>query len=505
MGISLYLSWEVDEDCKAVLRFRHPEALDRGDFLEDDPDKVISVIREHDPFGHLIVLFCGGPPCPDFSSIRENAPGSAGPEGQKFTAYCDFVEKIESGITNKRVGHLCENVVMEKGEADFFSGKLSCNPVVNDAADLQLINRPRLWWTRVDWSKLRLSPHTGSQLKWSKHNKYHRVLNDGEPQRIQDMQLHGHSFDPLVCRGEKRIPCFTTPAPDESGRPAPKKMRGNLDPEQKSRWMNDQRHFAPWQYANEAMMIGTDGSRSVPSADVKDQCHMFTEGYTGVHPVTERSRHRMIANSWHLGSARFMMMLVLQAVVTLPTASPVPAPRVSSLQFMAQFCSSYEPQIGPGSWTNNPNCVPQAESMWQHWHLALHAAHPLQRPPEVEPGLRQCIEIHHRLGDLARLRTEVVQEVAQMADDQMEATWRWWKALPRRVAQVYYDPQHDEIAQIPLFLQLLGMFGMPGLHDLGQDLNHGFAVLGTLHPEPTRSMSFPSLLRHSRPTTTTTP
>ena len=50
---------------------------------------------------------------------------------------------------------------MDKGEADHFAGLLDCNTVLADAQDFGLINRPRLWWTRVDWSRTRTNPITG--------------------------------------------------------------------------------------------------------------------------------------------------------------------------------------------------------------------------------------------------------------------------------------------------------------------------------------------------------
>ena len=81
------------------------------------------------------------PPCPHFPRIKEDAPGSEVAEGQKFTPYCSFVNNIEMNLPHKRVGHLVENVVMEKGEADYFSSLLDCNMVLLDAQDLGLISR----------------------------------------------------------------------------------------------------------------------------------------------------------------------------------------------------------------------------------------------------------------------------------------------------------------------------------------------------------------------------
>ena len=132
----------------------------------------------------MIVLFVAAPPCPDFSKIRDDAPGSAGPEGQKFTQYCAFVNKIEEQIPHKRVGHLVENVLMAKGEADHFSSRLDCQAVACDSADLGLINRPRLWWSRINWSKIRSSPWTGHRLKWGKAQKFHTESMTMDPVKM---------------------------------------------------------------------------------------------------------------------------------------------------------------------------------------------------------------------------------------------------------------------------------------------------------------------------------
>ena len=215
--LALHISWEVDPDCIQVLRKHHPEAQNRGSFLEDDPQAVADIIHHHDPSGSLIVLFVAAPPCPDFSRIREDAPGSAGVEGQKFTEYCEFARGIESKIPHKRVGYLVENVVMERGEADFFAKRLDCNTVMVDSQDLGLINRPRLWWTRIDWSRLKSSPTTGDRLKWAKSQKFYRLIQDGPQQEESHMELDGLKLHQDVAAHKARLPCLTTPAPSEGG------------------------------------------------------------------------------------------------------------------------------------------------------------------------------------------------------------------------------------------------------------------------------------------------
>ena len=481
-SVDLYIAWEVDDDCKTVLKERHPTAMNRGDFLRDDPKEVAEIVRRHDPTGEMLVLFASAPPCPDFSRIKEDPPGSAGEEGQKFTAYCSFAREIEAGLPNRRVGYIVENVVMNKKEADFFSSRLDCEPVVLDAQDHGLINRPRLWWTRVGWGQTKHSPLTGEKIRWTKSQKFYRIHYDGKVQEASELDLQGLKLHHEVESHAKRVPCLTTPAPTEAGRDPPKKLKGRVYPAQRSRWLDDGRRFAPWQYSQEAMLHSPDGSMTTPSADAKEQLHQLPKGYTKVQSVPERSRHRMLANGWHLGSARFITMLVLQAMMGKLSAAPAPTPSSTALQQMMEIIQTMQPVLGPGKWPRDEVCIAQASSGQEHWELAKQAIHPIQRPPLLEPGLQQCIDLHKIIGgSLPRMRTEIVDEVERMAMDRHDDTVRWWKNLPQHVAQVYWDNEHSQISQIPLLLDLLGQAKMPGLGDLSEDLQRGFEVTGKIH------------------------
>lgn len=127
---------------------------------------VAELITQHDL---TRALFVAAPPCPGFSRIREDASGPAGSEGH--------ANNIEMRLPHRRVGHLVENVAMEKrDETDYFPSRLDCNMVLVDAQDLGIISRLRLWWTRVD--QIKPSPVTGLRLKWSKTQKFHRLHQD---------------------------------------------------------------------------------------------------------------------------------------------------------------------------------------------------------------------------------------------------------------------------------------------------------------------------------------
>ena len=102
----------------------------------------------------------------------------------------------------------------------------------------------------------------------------------------------------------------------------------------------------------------------------------------------------------------------------------------------------------------------------------------------IPPGMQQIIQLQSLWSsDLHRIRHEVVDEISQMITGLCRRhTLSWWQALPDHIRQVYYDPTHKQITQIPIFLKLLKMAGYPGLADLTIDLLQGFEVLGELHP-----------------------
>lgn len=50
---------------------------------------------------------------------------------------------------------------------------------------------------------------------------------------------------------------------------------------------------------------------TIPTADVKEGLHMLPWGYTAAAGDTEKTRHRMIGNGWHIGTAMFLLLTLL--------------------------------------------------------------------------------------------------------------------------------------------------------------------------------------------------
>lgn len=123
-------SWEVDSECKAVVRAHFPHVREFGDIDDADTDAVAAFVGKADPDGAATVLLAAGPPCPDFSVVSSTARGRSGPEGRKFDTYCSLslVDDLVPKLGGRKVLHLCENVVFQQEhEVQHFSNCLGCS------------------------------------------------------------------------------------------------------------------------------------------------------------------------------------------------------------------------------------------------------------------------------------------------------------------------------------------------------------------------------------------
>lgn len=280
--------------------------------MADSVSEIAHLVQRHDPHQQCWIVMLSAPPCPDFSSINGSAESFSGKEGSKFDSFISFTKDLESQLSDWTFIHLCENVIMQtKAEIQHVSHGLRAEPVVIDAGDLGIISRPRLWWTRHPWSSADLHPISGEPLRWGSHHKINKLYMDLPLVESSHFDFDGYELPGVVARHEKRLPCLTTPAPTSEGRPPRKKLKGKMDPESRSRWLNDGRRFAPWHYDKNSM-LHKDGELIIPCADHKDQLHGFPKGYSGVQGASEHDRHRFLGNSWHLQVARFVLMILLQ-------------------------------------------------------------------------------------------------------------------------------------------------------------------------------------------------
>ena len=340
----LVISWEIDVECNKVAHHHFPFMQQRGDFMADDPKEVAAIIRRHDEHQCCRILVLSAPPCPDFSVIKEDGPGLAGDEGSKFPKFAEFLSSLEHELSQWHFDLLCENVVMQKSnEVQFVSDGLRAQPIIVDAADLGLVNRPRMWWLRVNWKQVRKNPFTDQALRWGSLQKMPRLYMDFPWLESSDLELEGCRLPVRVEKHECRLPCMTTPAPTSEGRPPPKKMKSRMRPDTRTRWLEDSRQFAPWHYDEEHMLLDASGNLCLPSVTIKEQLQGLPIGYTGVCDIPDRSRHRMLGNAWHCTVAKFLLTFIFlfgHPEGTTSCRSIPPAPQQSALQLMLSLAQS---------------------------------------------------------------------------------------------------------------------------------------------------------------------
>lgn len=462
----------------------------RGDFLLDDPQMIAQKIQEIDPNNECLILATAGPPCPDFSVVNDSGRGRHGPEGSKFVSYCHLLDNLAALLPEHRFETVTENVVMEENaEVAYFSRALHASPVLIDSADLGVVNRPRLWWTKIDWSQARNNPYTGRPFTWSKSNKIHKLTMDLPMDDANALQLDGCVLHPDVVSHTKRVACFTTPAPTPEGHPAPKRMKGTIDPMVKQRWLSDGRRYAPWAYEETSMMRDHSGQLQILSAEAKEQLHGYDPAYTACGSISDHDRHKMLANSWHLKVIIFVLVILLQqvCVVSAPLLDPQRSrpPRRTTLQYMITLASHHPALIGPGPWPIEHATVPPAMDAVHHWSLAQQASHPADNLAKPEPALQQTMQLWslHR-PDLCRLREEVTQDVLHLIQEMDTTTDQWWESLEPHIKQVYWDQELQQRTQIPTFVYLLRSLGYPATDTLERDLTEGFDIIGQLPPGP---------------------
>lgn len=253
-----YLAWEIDQDCINLTSQAH-QVHHRGDFMQDDLNEIVQQITAWDPEERAILLFCAGPPCPDYSRITEG-PGRDGTEGIKFEHYAKWQKQLVALIGQRRAAKLTENVIPHRrGDIQYFeTTKLGQQAIIFDAAEFKRISRPRVWWSNIDWDDPTVTKVLGQNLTWKKHFGTHKVCC---PQPISEAHIPDGWTAPECWAQGDILPCLTTPAPTDSGRAAPRSSKGKMDSATYGRWVADNRQYAPWHYHETA----TTSSTSRPS------------------------------------------------------------------------------------------------------------------------------------------------------------------------------------------------------------------------------------------------
>ena len=488
MGIRIraLFTWEVDTASHLVskslfkgLRF------ERGDISQDDAAVVAGMLSDMDATGSSPILILAEPPCPDFSRVA-SGQGRSGPTGKLFQVFCDFVATLEGALPNHHFHIVVENVVMTRREdVDFFSERLKAVPTMMCSSDFGLISRPRLFWTRLDFAKIKLNPLTGKPLKWGKHNGHNRLYIEPPRDPISNISMRGLQFHDDIVAGRRLLPCLTTPATSESGREAPRGMRGPLDPEVKRRWLENHRQYAPWHYSSHAMVVAKTGERMTLPAELKEQCHHFHVGATRLQNISPRDRRKMLGNSWHIGVIKFILWL------TLASLAPTTAERVFDgtvtddpvLARVFEVARQQPLSLSREVFSSRFVSLPPSDSEWEHWLMTADIEHPLLTKPRICQALQTVYDRLRSIGeDIQVFRESVLHSVSNLVQERKQVSAEWFASLPSHVRAAYTLPDDKGFLQIPVFLELLRGCGFPEVEELRRELSDGMPMIGHLRP-----------------------
>ncbi|CAE7860723.1 unnamed protein product, partial [Symbiodinium necroappetens] len=357
----LAVSWEVDWARKALVQQAMPWVEHRGDLTRDSPQDVADLVLEADPNAEAMVLWCAAPPCQDFSRIAKGA-GHQGDRGRLFEDSVAFMDELRSVLRQHRFAFLYENVEMDAAAAKVSSDALGV--VVTDPAD-------------------------GSPLEWAKRGRWDRLRLTAARSAADSFELGGLQFHSSVAQGRKLMPCATTPAPTDDGRPKPRSTRGRTPRDADARWAEGGRQFAPWHYTVEAMLQNSRGVLHIPPPDVKEQLHHIPAGYTATAGADTKTRHRMVGNGWHWGVAARLLGILAMATWAKPVASgraPAPPPRQGTIPWLSQVWSRQGWDFSPPP-RPTPAFLGAGLDEDAHWAAATGMQHSLVGWPQLEPAL----------------------------------------------------------------------------------------------------------------------
>eukprot|EP00435_Cladocopium_sp_Y103_P054359 s601_g17.t1 len=421
-------------------------------------EKILSIDPEH----KCIILITDGTPCPDFSVVVDRSEGRHLPEGSKFSAFIDKVEELEKTLTQHTFLVVAENVVMnDPSDAKFISDRLGTEPVVIDSSDASYVSRPRLWWLRLKWQDVKVNPLTEQRLHWSQHNGYRKIKMDLPQQSAHDFTMGGMAFHDDVIHHRRHILCFTTPSPDPAGRPPPKRPKLKTTEEARQRWLSDSRQFAPWQYSDHAMVWRGEEASVIPPC-LKEELHGMPRGWSRLPNIPHRSRHRMIANGWHMYAAVLALALLLQSASATVTSMPQTVGS-TTLQKILAMGNNTMARPGPGTWHQKGIAVPPCSDMWHHWKISTTINHPTLVVPDMDPGMQATFDLYRNLWpQLNEIREGVVQDLDKMIQDWDDITQQWYEQLPVELQSVYTTNNKKPVTQIPVLLELLQQCGHEG-------------------------------------------
>ena len=236
---------------------------------------------------------------------------------------------------------------------------------------------------------------------------------------VDDLRFH-----PSVAAGRLRLPCATTPAEDDAGRPAPKRARQKLSEATKARWR-------PIPGAlEEAMMTDKAGKLHVVPAPVRERLHHIPAGYTDTPHLDDRARHRVLAKGWHWGVAQRLLTILL-------AASTVQPPYNGSSNSSASAACPWSPRLG-----RRPTCTSPTTThiVTGSWRQSCSTARWPRGPGWSQRSNGWFHLWTHWRHDVHCIRQEVLAEIAALVEEMADDTAVWLARRSAPVRATYHTP-----------------------------------------------------------------
>ena len=244
-----------------------------------------------------MIIISTAPPCEDHSRIRGKPPGLSGQDGSLLQHMVDIEFSLRQLLPECRIETLMENVLphaLIQEQFDEIIEQWGTQPIVLDAADGNMVSRPRLWWDTIRWEQIQetISTQTPWQLRWSNRPPYSQLHNP----IVIDLQPDIHR------KGE--------------------------------RWEQGHKQFPPWQYRPQFLTREHEGEWQPITPIQRERLMGFPDSYTQPtpdKPFSDRQRNSMLGNAWRLPTAIWLFFLLL-----VPVTSTTPRTLTSALDQMTQ-------------------------------------------------------------------------------------------------------------------------------------------------------------------------
>ena len=197
-----------------------------GDVAKFDIEQVAQHIDATVQGRQYVMVITAGPPCPDFSSIRENPKNTDGNSGWLFKHMLGVENQLRRRFRDIPIETVFENVVRHPAVRENLlevTTPLAMAPIVSDASDSGLMHRKRLWWTTIPWNHIeeKLPRLTPWSLTWNIDDGWSRLHKPVAADLQQPIIHDGYSLPHCLQNDKKLFHCLTTPTTSMYGRTQP--------------------------------------------------------------------------------------------------------------------------------------------------------------------------------------------------------------------------------------------------------------------------------------------